>query len=390
MANPIPPPTPQTLLPPLLACLPTAFASIRPPPALLPLLSPILRQRVQLLSDSASSPSDSWLLKLTWDRTGAEELPAVVESEAFELHPVSNEIEFDDARIAGYRRLDVETLHSRIDIGDLRLTVIYLWCMGDTEGGGDGWRVAEVLPLEIKESIGREWKISIGEADEATQQKSISNTPAAGLANGTSADEPNGISSISAIDGAEDDDYWAQYDNALTSTPGPQPSPGPPADARAPRHGRTMSDAAYYSQYAQVQPDMDNDDPSADRNAIGESSLNGDTIAPTTHPAPSQPDSHLDSSAKSPAPILLQPTTEHPRPHTAYSDDGSSSAVVDRLEDSASMQSQTELAVRQHVASTMKSLHRLARSTGIGTAEFEGMIKTEVEMLRFEEGMEES
>ncbi|KAL8917024.1 MAG: hypothetical protein Q9208_008199 [Pyrenodesmia sp. 3 TL-2023] len=391
MAQPIPPPSPQTLLPPLLACLPTAFASTRPPPALLPLLSPILRQRVQLLSDSASSPSDSWLLKLTWNRTRAEELPAVIESEAFELHPVSNEIEFDDAHIAGYRRLDVETLHARIDVGDLRLTVIYLWCVGDTEGGGDGWRVGEVLPLNRDGDTTSDWKTSIEEADETTRQKSVTNTPAQGVVNGDPAVEPNGISSNAVVDGADDDDdYWAQYDNAPTSTPGPQPSPAPPADTRAPRHGRTMSDADYYSQYAQVQPDMDNDDPSADRNAIGEFSLNGDTIAPTSQPAPSQPDSHPDSSTKSPAPILSQPTTEHPRPQTGSSDDGSSSAIVDRLEDSASMQSQTELAVRQHVASTIKSLHRLARSTGIGTAEFEGMIKTEMEMLRFEEGMEES
>lgn len=318
----------------------------------------------------------------------------MVESEAFELHPVSNEIEFGDADIAGYRRLDVETLHARIDVGDLRLTVIYLWCVGDTEGGGDGWRVGEVLPLSDKGDATSGWRKSIGEADEAFREKSVSNTPAQGPANGKPAVETNGVFSNLAVDGADDDDdYWAQYDNAPTSTPGPQPSPGPPADARSPRHGRTMSDAAYYSQYAQVQPDMDNDDPSADRNAIGESSLNGDVIATTSQPAPSQPDSmtnHLDSSTKSAAPTLSQPTTEHPRPQTASSDDGSSSAIVDRLEDSANMQSQTELAVRQHVASTMKSLHRLARSTGIGTAEFEGMIKTEMEMLRFEEGMEES
>ncbi|KAI4166524.1 MAG: hypothetical protein LQ346_009096 [Caloplaca aetnensis] len=169
-----------------------------------------------------------------------------------------------------------------------------------------------------------------------------------------------------------------------------------------------MSDAAYYSQYAQVQPDMDNDDPSTDRTAISESSLNGDTTTPISHPAAAAPPSQqvhethhpVSHHTKPSAPIPSQPpttttttTTEHhPRPRTAASspsDDGSSSAVVDRLEDSASMQSQTELAVRQHVASTMKSLHRLARGTGIGTAEFEGMIRTEVEMLRFEEGMEE-
>ncbi len=53
------------------------------------------------------------------------------------------------------------------------------------------------------------------------------------------------------------------------------------------------------------------------------------------------------------------------------------------------MQSQTELAVRQHIASTMKSLYRLARSTGMEMVDFEKVISMEVEMLGFEEGMEE-
>lgn len=395
MANGIPPPAPQTLLLPLLACLRTAFASIRPPPALLPLLSPILRQRVQLLSDIASSPSDSWLSKLTWDRTRAEELPAIVESEAFELHPVSNEIEFDDAQIVGYRRLDEETLQSKIDITDLRLTVIYLWCEGDTEGGGDGWRVAEVLPLDDREDTSSaEWRKSLEEADEASPPRTVTRTSAKGTENTVPAVDTNGASSTSAIDGADDDDgYWAQYDNAPTSTPGPQPPQAPPTNTRAPHHGRTASEAEYFSRYAEVQPDMDNDDPSTDRNAIGESSLNGNVIASTSQPAPplSSPPAASNNdpatNAKTPAPRLPHTVTEHPRPQTASSD-ASSSAVVDKLEDSASMQSQTELAVRQHIASTMKSLQRLARSMGMDMVEFEGVIKTEVEMLRFEERME--
>ncbi len=346
----------------------------------------------------------------------------MVESEAFELHPVSNEIEFQDVYVAGYRRLDVETLHARVDVADLGLTVIYLWCVGDSEGGGDGWRVAEVLPLlkGEEETIRPEWKTSIAETGEASRQEDVSRTPAAtGAANGTSAVKTNGVSSNPAIDGAatddndndDDDDYWAQYDNAPTSTPGPQPSPGPPADAQPPRHGRTMSDAAYYSQYAHVQPDMDNDDPSTDRTTIGESSLNGATIPLTSQlaaaPAPSsQPNetNHPTSPSKSkpspPTPSQPPTTTtktttpkHYPRPRTTTSlspspsspPSSSSSALIDRLEDSANMQSQTELAVRQHVASTMKSLRRLARSTGMGTPEFEALVGREVEMLRFEE-----
>ena len=395
MNTSIPPPAPHSLLPPLLACLPTAFASTRPPPVLLPLLSPILRQRVQLLSDSASSPSDSWLTKLSWDSAKAESLASIVEGEAFELHPVSNEIEFDDVHVAGYRRLDEETLQSRVEIKDLGLTVIYLWCVGDEAGGGDGWRVAEVLPLEGRDGTPSAWSDTIGEADEACQGNKASQTPAKAASSRSSTVVANGVHS-DPVDGEDDDDdYWAQYDNAPTSTPGPQPSPAPPASTRALRHGRTASEAEYFSQYADVQPEMDNDDPSTDKNLIGKSSLNGNVITSASDPTPQPPPvavstrKDLDSSAEIPVLSPTTTTTEHPRPQTSSSDAGSSSAVVGKLEGSATLQSQTELAVRQHIASTMKSLYRLARSTGMGMPEFEGTIKTELEVLGFEEGMEE-
>lgn len=286
----------------------------------------------------------------------------------------------------GYRRLDEETLQSRIDIRDLGLTVIYLWCIGDTEGGGDGWRVAEVLPLDNAASIPTIWKKSTEEANEAcTQNKSSSTVTESNI----SSTVTNSVHSSSAIDGADDDDddYWAQYDNAPSSTPGPSTSPGPKQTPKA-RPGRTMSDAAYFSQYSQVQPDMDNDDPSTDRNAIGESSLNGDTLASTTSYAASQsipqPPSN-GSFAQETSISAPQPSTDRPQ----ASSSNASSPVVDKLEGSAMMQSQTELAVRQHIASTMKNLYRLARGTGMEMVDFEKVIFMEVEMLGFEEGMEE-
>ncbi len=146
----IPPPDTRLLLPPLLACLPTAFASPRPPPALLPLLSPILRQRLQLLSAHAASSSDSWLPLLCWNATSAEELPGIIESDKFELHPVSGDVEISDIDQLKYRRLDNETLHARVVVSEYRLGIIYLWCEGDQEGGGTGWRVSEVTPWPEK------------------------------------------------------------------------------------------------------------------------------------------------------------------------------------------------------------------------------------------------
>ncbi|KAL8689073.1 MAG: hypothetical protein Q9218_005170 [Villophora microphyllina] len=399
MARAIPPPAPNDLLPPLLACLPTAFASTRPPPALLTLLSPILRQRVQLLSDSSSSPSHSWLSKLSWDPVKAEQLGTIVEEGRFELHPVSNEIEFGDADIEGYRRLDEETLHSRVNIRDLDLTVIYLWCEGDEAGGGNGWRVAEVLPLGYNERTSSTWSKSMEAANDTCTQK----PSATAKSNGVPPTTINGLQSDPAVDEGDDDnddDYWAQYDNAPTSTPGPQPSPGPSPPKR---HGRTTSDAEYFSRYSAVQPEMDNDDPSADRNAIGESSLNGNTLtSPINHVSDQLPapiiNKHLVSNNEISAPqpqLPSQPLTtdtisdpaDQTRPRTATSS-SRSSAIVDKLEGSAMLQSQTELAVRQHVASTMKSLWRLARGTGMEIGEFAGLVGREVECLEMEEGME--
>ncbi|KAL8665307.1 MAG: hypothetical protein Q9202_002358 [Teloschistes flavicans] len=407
MASAMHPPAPHDLLPPLLACLPTAFASTRPPPALLPLLSPILRQRVQLLSDASSSSSTTWLTKLSWDPAKAEQLGSIVEGGPFELHPVSNEIEFGDAEIVGYRRLDEETLQSRLDIEDLGLTVIYLWCQTDGAGGGDGWRVTELLPLDQeKKGTTNVWSISIEEAHKAWTRKQVSSPKPNGIPpppiNGT---QPDPVAS-EENDGDTDDDYWAQYDNAPTSTPGPQPSPGPPPSQppSSKTHARTTSEAEYFSRYSAVQPEMDNDDPSTDRNMIGESSLNGNALTsplPTNHdtlPAPPIAN-HLippavDKSIPAPQPQPLPPqntTTADPRRPTTTSTSSSStrsSALIDKLEDSAMQQSRTELAVRQHVASTLKSLWRLARGTGMEIGEFGALVGREVEVLGVEEEME--
>ena len=47
----------------------------------------------------------------------------------------------------------------------------------------------------------------------------------------------------------------------------------------------------------------------------------------------------------------------------------------------ASHQSRVETAVRQHVGTQVKSMYRLAASVGIGRAEFERLVRTEVELL---------
>ena len=93
-----PPPDSRQLLPPLLACLPTAFVSPRPPPALLPLLSPLLRQRLNFLSSGSASRGDGWLPLLSWDAERAAKLTPIVEHMELEPHPVSGEVEMDDVQ----------------------------------------------------------------------------------------------------------------------------------------------------------------------------------------------------------------------------------------------------------------------------------------------------
>ncbi|KAL9045720.1 MAG: hypothetical protein Q9214_001284 [Letrouitia sp. 1 TL-2023] len=400
MARPIPPPAYRELLPPLLACLPTAFASSKPPPTLLPLLSPILRQRVQFLSESTSSPSNSWLIKLSWDSAKAEKLASVVEGDAFELHPVSNEIEFDEVEEIGYNRLDEETLHARVAIRDLGLKVIYLWCLGDQEGG-DGWRVAEVVPLEsVEEEDQRTWCSTITEADSRNEDKMTFSSSADHAELGIDSTQKASSEVQNDSDDSDEDDYWTQYDNAPSSTPGPNPPPGSAKPSKETGHARTASEAEYFARYSQVQPEMDNDDPSNHSNVARESTLSGNSlVSKSTEPAARLPNLVDTRDAELQAPQPHSPLRKSFIPNEAESGEtadlrldssspaGSGSATVDRLEDSAMLQSQTELAIRQHVSTSVKSLWRLARSAGIELPEFDRMVRTEVEVLgMLEEG----
>ncbi|KAK4696360.1 hypothetical protein P7C71_g1544, partial [Lecanoromycetidae sp. Uapishka_2] len=378
MVHYLPPPDYRSLLPPLLACLPTAFVSPRPPPALLPLLSPILRQRVQLLAATATSTSDSWLPLLCWETEPAQKLVDLVsESNAFELHPVSGEIDFGDVEDLKYRRLDEESLQARIAIPDMGLLVVYLWCQGDQDGGGSGWRVSEVKALEGELDIApQNWASTIGQADEEYQEKIMDQA----LQHGEDNSIPLASNNKDTANGGEnndDDDYWAQYDN----TPGRTPAVKSPApSSMLNRHTTAGTDADYYARYAQVQPEMDNDDPTENRNDLGESSLNGNIMTSSTRqPAQhdrflAQDDSSLpNGSGAEPADLdLSHPTASSPRTR---------STTISRLEDSAELQSVAEVAVKQHVSTSIKSLFRLCRSSGIERSDFDQMVKTELETL---------
>lgn len=358
MVELISPPEPRTLLPPLLACLPTAFVSPQPPPVLLPLLSPVLRQRVQVLGSLPASSTESWLRLLCWDSGKAERLQTVVDETTFEPHPVSGEIELPDDIPVEYKRVDEETLQSRVLLSDYRLQAVYLWCPNDKEGGGPGWRVAELLPHEGNTEIEGVWSRSIAEANAHSKERLMEDA--------LRAVEKEEQAAKDAED--DDDDYWAQYD----ATPGRTPSTKTPApDAR-----QDVSEASYFSQYADVQPAMDSHDPSEEQPDLGPSSLAGDLLANLLKP-------YADSQVSGNAPHVngngnTHMALSHPRPSSASS---TSSEAVARLELEAENQSACEVGVKQHISSNIKSLFRLARATGITRAEFRSLVKTELELL---------
>ena len=363
------PPKPRELLPPFLACLPTAFASPRPPPALLPLLSPILRQRVQLLCSNATT-FDSWLPLLCWEPASAERLPSIVESDAFELHPVSGEIEFREIEDIAYRRLDEETLQTRIKARDLGLDVIYLWCEGDSEGGGDGWRVSELYPSDTHiDDVNHLWWRSIELANEKAKEALITNgIREAPLTGGViKQDEDN-----------DDEDYWAQYDNPGRSM---SAQPTNSLDSDGNKGLATTSDTEYYAQYSQIQPAMDQDDLDEDRTVTGESTLDGNVVSGVISKALRNGvlDKNTSQKLEGDRRLLNESSTiSHPR---ASSSSSKGSVAIERLEDSAVAKSVGEIAVQQHISTSFKSLFRLARGIGIERAEFSRIIYTELQTL---------
>lgn len=390
----IPPPEPRTLLPPLLACLPTAFASSRPAPALLPLLSPILRQRVQLLSIT-NGPTESWLPLLSWDKERASKLPKIVEELELEPHPSSGEIEFDDVKNIRYRRRDEETLEARLELEEFKLLPVYLWCMTDEASGGPGWRLAELRALEDMDD-GTEWFDSMDEANEASKEAYIRDalrqdtlTPNGHIARSA----PNHQAHEQEDD--EDDDYWNAYDRTPGRTPARTPvkrSPAPPgSNAQIP----SEAELEYFARYAmEVQPALDAHDPEEETGEPVESTLNGNSLVsrrePQAEPLESSnlgpagydsslPPPHVSVNGQdSPFEQLTSSEINHPRPDSAAS---SLSGSIERMEQAAEVHSQAEIGIKQHISTDIKSLYRLARSAGIQREEFERIVKTELNML---------
>jgi hypothetical protein len=383
----IPPPSSQTLLSPLLSSLPAAAVSPEPPAAILPLLSPILRQRVKLLSGSSQDP---WLPLLCYEQSNIDELKQAVRNDRLEPHPVSGEVEVDwdyDVSVR-YQRVDEETFQAFAFLQELKLKVKLVWCTGDTEGESDGWKIGEVSALGTESSSDDHDKgyNTIAQAEESFKNESRSAQDAKEATNGVEQD-------------AEDDDdaYWAQYDNSSAQTPAQGASPAPPSGLNGRNGVPAANDDDYYAQYDEVQPAMDNHDPDeAQENGEVETTLGNDEIASKirrdldSHPELSSSSlvwdmPSTDNGYQSSQPAYFDDTREIAQPRASSSASSSGEETVAKLEKNAATHGQGEIAIKQHISTSFKSLYRLARAGGIEREEFERLVRTELDVLELME-----
>ncbi|KAI2618500.1 hypothetical protein GGR54DRAFT_158937 [Hypoxylon sp. NC1633] len=372
----------QQVLGPVLPSLPAAALSATPPENILPHLSPILRQRVQLLSSSSSEP---WIRLLCYDPAKVTQLKEIAQSDRLEPHPVSGEVEIDwdyDAETR-YRRVDEETIQALVVVRDLNLTFRLVYCTGDPVG--DGWKVGEVGLAEQPSPFSSFGGVStIVEAERQFRESKSKTSQSSGLSNSRGAIE------LDDDNDDDDDDYWARYDATPARTPAVKRSPAPQST-----QGVAAADEDdYYAQYDDVQPAMDNHDPDEEANLEGiapplglgarssmraangsdeeEVEVNETHGAWTLAKAPRSPSTHSRRSGDDPN--LVHP---HPRPASS----AGSSASVEKLEAAAAKQEQNDFGVKQHVSRSIKSLYMLSRASGIDREEFERLVKIELDTL---------
>ncbi|KAG8675145.1 hypothetical protein FPOAC2_01189 [Fusarium poae] len=394
----LPPPDTTQLLAPFLPALPPSTISTEPAIGILPLLSPILRQRVKLLSPTSSEP---WIRLLCYDKEKIPELVQIAQGGSLEPHPVSGEVEVDweyDAETR-FRRVDEETFQALVALSTLGLAFKLVYCVGDAEGGGDGWRVGEVTVTDKPSPFLQFGGVSsIAEAERQfaeTQAKKVTS-----IANDTNYPSQ----SLHVPDGGhddedDDDDYWARYDATPARTPAHK-SPAPPPQATSQMGGGRAASAedAYFAQYDTVQPAMDNHDPDEEEAAAqiapplglgrgydsAETSERNETqgswtLAEADHLGPGSAQNGNDPERHA--------TLLHPRPASSASSNGSE--TVAKLEASAGKQTQNEFGVKQHVSRSIRSLFLLSRASGIDRHEFENLVRAELDILGMVEDQEQ-
>lgn len=423
MSSTIHPPDVRSIVSPLLSALPAAAMSSQPAPSTLQLLSPILRQRVQVLSSATNEP---WLRLLCYQSSQIDRLSEIARSGLLEPHPVSGEIEVDwyspsDVQLR-FKKIDQETLQGMVILSAFNLFFRLVHCTGDKDGGGDGWRVGEVGVANPPNTQGESNPVlepffvlggstTIAEAEHAFKSQSTTAPP---VSTSRPLYDPQAAEDQEADQDDDDDDdgYWDRYDATPARTPAVKRSPAPQSlqQQQQPGHGdrSTSAEDAYFAQYDSVQPALDNHDPDeaaahglptpppplglARQSSSGDETANAPQTTTLTPPDSSTADlngggwtladapparsrssssRHSEDEARAAAGLL------HPRPASST---GSSSSVA-RLEEEAARRGASEFGVRQHVARSVRSLFLLSRASGIDREEFERLVRTELDVL---------
>ena len=385
-------PTPDThrLLPPLLACLLTAFVSPQPPSALLPLLSPVLKQRVQILSDGCSS----WLPLLGWDEATTKEVSTVIQNYTFELHPVSGEVELGDPYPPLFLRCDEETLQARIALRDLDLEVFYLWCAENDEGGECGWRISDLgVAKDDHHHLLKDWHSTVAAANTAflcsRVQEASQPAPAEEPFFGASDEKVE----LSGNDDGEDA-YWSRYDKVTRKEAADNTALAPQTFVAEANEQENPSDNAYYSQYEDVQPMLDADDSTQVNEPASHNKLVGKVLGPGSsgdlktntkltglEAFGCEPSSHRSIERSHTRSSETEQPVQQPNPTRPIVVSAKSSTLARKLENNEASRSILEMGVREYITSTVTSLQKLALIGGIGTEDFTELMKAEIEHL---------
>ncbi|RKF54245.1 hypothetical protein OnM2_099020 [Erysiphe neolycopersici] len=369
-------PSLDALITPLLASLCVAGVSSRPPCAVLPLLSPILRQRVQLLSSSSQDP---WTSFLCYDDAVASKLKTLQGSPYLELHPVSGQIEIDwdsDSEIQ-FRRLDSETLEALVSLHTFDLTIKLIWCIYDPDGiDHDGWRIGEVGTCTLNDLVWGAKTILLAEQEFTLKENQNQKSNSRHMSRKTSI-----RSKIEEEKEEDDDKYWAQYDDIPAQTPADGKSPANLKNTLAGVGG----DDEYYAGYDKVQPALDNHDPDK---ALVNGLLNNKVIQNPANLSSSLFDPIVSSLQNSGSKTWTEDSADssvfiakNTLPLPLSGEDGeivSNTFAVIMPEQQALM---SENAIKTHIGTSLKGLYRLAQSAGIGQGEFDRLVRTQLDLL---------
>ncbi|TGZ77405.1 hypothetical protein EX30DRAFT_398612 [Ascodesmis nigricans] len=323
----------------LVAHLPGSHVSPEAPSSVYEFLAPILRQRLKLLS--GPSQADPWVSLLTWTPSGGAQLATHLSKLNIEPHPVSGEVEAGHVTFLGYRRLDLETLEAAVRLPEFEIDIVYHWISVDPDFEcRDGWKVMDMHICTDEKPV--EWFLTIFAAEEAFRKNGTGKVPAIDT---TQALSPT--SSPTDDDDDDDDDYWNSYDTADSHTPVP-PKLAP-------------SEEEYFSRFYGDSHDDHGHESQSPRDYS------------TSQFFP--PFQSSETATEVSTPPASMPTASYQAPTTLP-------AVFDvsKLEESA-VQIDQEIAIKQHISSTMKSLYRLAKATGMSRADYVAVIKTELSIL---------